>query len=281
MSTMAVLPLLDSSTGDDETALPRSSVLMTTGRYAHGYAVQQVGFRAPASRRRNARGSRSNILRGPMMLPHRHTPGVINTDDLFTRLLYSVIVTGLAPHSFYRRANTRLPGAPGLQTRCRSTSWRRPWWPPPTLPRDGCRAVNLSAYPTRDGGSLDDIVSWIETAGYPVKRVAEPRRVARTLPDGARRVATCPEGCVGLGGARALHVPAPPQGRPRRCHPRFPTARRLEPTRQVARYRRGIHPQVPSPTSAISAGSPETKTDSACQSDGVPFGPAARCIARR
>jgi fatty acid CoA ligase FadD9 len=33
--------------------------------------------------------------------------------------------------------------------------------------------VNLSPFTTGDGGSLDDIVSWIETAGYPVDRVAD------------------------------------------------------------------------------------------------------------
>jgi len=45
------------------------------------------------------------------MLPHQEIPGVINTADMFTRLLYSVIVTGLAPKSFHHLAadGSRMP----------------------------------------------------------------------------------------------------------------------------------------------------------------------------
>jgi fatty acid CoA ligase FadD9 len=144
-------------------------VPMTTGRYAHGYAVSKWAsehlLRGAATL-----GIPVNILRGPMMLPHRHTPGVINTDDVFIRLLHSVIVTGLAPHSFYRRAIPGIPGPAGYDALgvdvvaaavVAATD----------LARDGCVAVNLSPSPTPGSGSLDDIVGWIETAGYPVERV--------------------------------------------------------------------------------------------------------------
>ena len=43
-----------------------------------------------------------NVFRGDMMLAHRRYQQQINVPDIFTRLLYSVIMTGLAPASFYR-----------------------------------------------------------------------------------------------------------------------------------------------------------------------------------
>ena len=40
-------------------------------------------------------------FRGDMMLAHRRMLGLINTEDMFSRLLYSIIQTGIAPKSFY------------------------------------------------------------------------------------------------------------------------------------------------------------------------------------
>jgi fatty acid CoA ligase FadD9 len=61
------------------------------------------------------------------------------------------------------------------------------------LPLDGCQAANLLPLTTRDDGSLDDIVDWIETAGYPVERVARHaewldrfRTALEALPSGER-----------------------------------------------------------------------------------------------
>lgn len=104
------------------------------------------------------------------MLPHRQFRGQINTDDIFIRLFFSVITTGLAPLSFYalqengRRARAHFDGLPvdfvaaavagiGAQQ------------------HQGLRIFNVSNH-ADDGLSLDVFVDWIEDSGYPIDRIA-------------------------------------------------------------------------------------------------------------
>ena len=46
-----------------------------------------------------------HVFRGDMMLAHRSYKGHVNVDDMFTRLLYSITKTGLAPASFFTPAD--------------------------------------------------------------------------------------------------------------------------------------------------------------------------------
>jgi len=105
------------------------------------------------------------------MLPHRHFQEQINVDDTFTRLLYSVIVTGLAPFSFYivdrdgSRPRAHYDGLPVdyIATAITEIGGRLT----PEFRRSTCQTNSMTASP------LNVFVDWIVAAGYPVERVSD------------------------------------------------------------------------------------------------------------
>jgi fatty acid CoA ligase FadD9 len=90
---------------------------------------------------------------------------------MFTRLLHSVVKTGLAPKSFYeledgQRADAHYDGLPVdfLAAAMQQIGERSD---------AGLHTYNMINLHDDDGISLDTIVDWIETAGYPVRRIEE------------------------------------------------------------------------------------------------------------
>jgi fatty acid CoA ligase FadD9 len=51
------------------------------------------------------------VFRSDLILAHSRYTGQLNVSDLFTRLLLSVLATGIAPDSFYRSENGMRPTA--------------------------------------------------------------------------------------------------------------------------------------------------------------------------
>jgi fatty acid CoA ligase FadD9 len=133
------------------------------------------------------------VFRGDMMLPHRRYHRQVNAPDVFARLLQSLVLTGLAPVSFY-----------GL-----SPEGRRPTAHYDGLPVDfiasaivavalgcgsGIETFHVVNPHDDDGISLDTVVDWIEAAGYPIQRVEgyedwfrRFETALQTLPDGQRQ----------------------------------------------------------------------------------------------
>jgi fatty acid CoA ligase FadD9 len=106
-----------------------------------------------------------------MIMPHTRYKGQINVPDMITRMLYSIIVTGLAPYSFYElrpdgsRARAHYDGLPvdfiaGAMVGIGSRAHR------------DVRTFNVFN-DHDDGVSLDSFVDWIESAGYPVERIKD------------------------------------------------------------------------------------------------------------
>jgi fatty acid CoA ligase FadD9 len=96
----------------------------------------------------------------------------MNVDDMFTRLLYSVIVTGLAPASFY------VPAPDGSRAKAHYDALPVDFVAAfiagiGAEPHQGRRTFNVLNHHADDGLSLDVFVDWIEAAGYPVTRVAD------------------------------------------------------------------------------------------------------------
>jgi fatty acid CoA ligase FadD9 len=134
-----------------------------------------------------------NVFRGDMMLAHRYYHQQINVPDVFTRLLASVVMTGLVPGSFYplepdgSRARAHYDGLPvdfvaaalvGISLE----------------PHDEIRTYHVLNHHVEDGISLDTIVDWIRDAGYPLERVPDYddwfgrfETKLRTLPEAGRQ----------------------------------------------------------------------------------------------
>jgi len=166
VSTIAVLSLLDpDQPADEDTPLLDSIELVddyaagyTASKWASEHLLMQAG----------AYGVPVNILRGNMMLPHRVYSGQINTADMFSRLLFSIIRTGMAPASFYpllengSRSKAHYDGLPVDVVASVIVA--------ASLPDLSGRVYNITNYHVDDGCSLDSFVDWIGERGYPITR---------------------------------------------------------------------------------------------------------------
>jgi fatty acid CoA ligase FadD9 len=172
VSSLAVTSLVERSGGNDEHSALRQAVVLT-GEYSTGYGATKWASEHLLHSAHRRFGLPVNVFRGDMMLPHSMYHGQINAPDIFIRLLFSLVTTGLAPKSFYElepdgsRATAHYDGLPvdfvagavaavGAQ------------------PDDRISTFNMINHHA-DGISLDTIVDWVETAGYPLQRVPSHR----------------------------------------------------------------------------------------------------------
>ena len=162
-----------------------------TGAYINGYVTSKWAAEVLLREAHEKFGLPVNVYRSDMILAHRRYAAQLNVSDTFTRLLYSIVRTGLAPESFYQpaadggRARPHYDGLPVDFTATVMTGLgdRRD---------GGYRTVNV-VNPHDDGRSLDTFVDWIEAAGYPVCRIAAYDEwlqrfegALRALPEAAR-----------------------------------------------------------------------------------------------
>lgn len=139
--------------------------------YAVGYGASKWAGEVLLREAHELYGLPVNIFRADMILADRRYVGQINVPDMFTRLLFSVIMTGTAPASFYQ------VGPDGSRPRAHYDG----------LPVDFIAEVmqqlgeeTQGAFRTYnivnmhdDGVSLDSVIDWVASAGYSVRRIAE------------------------------------------------------------------------------------------------------------
>lgn len=162
-------------------------------KYALGYAASKWASEALLRDAHEKFGLAVNVFRPNMILAHSTYRGQINVPDMFTRLLLSIVATGLAPGSFYElqkdgsRATTHYDGLPvDVLARLHRQIGDRPY--------SGFHTYNTINMHHDDGISYDTYVNWIQSAGYQVQRINEHgewyRRFTNTLrnlPDEARQ----------------------------------------------------------------------------------------------
>jgi len=174
VSSEAVFPLLDISERADEDA-PLQTAIELMDNYAAGYGASKWAGEHLLQQAHRQFGLPVNTFRGDMMLPHRQFKGVLNREDMFTRLLFSIIKTGLAPLSFYRLmpngslALSHYDGTPVDVVAAAVTG-------ADDLAEKGqaeYRNYNIQNFHHDDGCSLDAFVDWIRSAGYPVTRITD------------------------------------------------------------------------------------------------------------
>jgi len=150
---------------EDEDALALWKSRPVDSGYAVGYSTSKWADELLARDFESRTGVPVSVFRCSMIMPPCAYVGPVNTTDFLTRLLESVIVTGIAPRSFYAEGAARhfdgLPvdviaraiGAISVNTGAGFATYQ---------------AVNGHNY---DGVSLDTMVSWIQRAGYPLARI--------------------------------------------------------------------------------------------------------------
>ncbi|MGH3238973.1 MAG: carboxylic acid reductase, partial [Spirillospora sp.] len=167
------------------------------GSDAGGYAVSKWAGEVLLREAHHRTGLPVTVFRPGMVLAHSGLPGVLNLPDRFTRLLVSVLATGLAPRSFYRlgpdggRQRAHYGGLPvDFTTDAISALTARP-------------SAGYVTYNTvnavDDGVSLDEVVDWLIDMGRPIVRFDDHEEWAarfasalRGLPPHRRRLSLLP-----------------------------------------------------------------------------------------
>ncbi len=160
--------------------------------YANGYVTSKWASEVLMREAHDLCGLPVAVFRCDMILAHTRYAGQLNVPDFFTRLMLSLVATGIAPNSFYGHDGER--GRPrahydGLPVDFIAEAVA-------TLgsnATDGFHTYNV-VNPHDDGISLDLFVDWLIDAGNPIQRVDDYsdwlvrfEAAMRALPDNQRR----------------------------------------------------------------------------------------------
>jgi len=166
VSTVAVATGESGAIDEDADVRTATPVRRLDGnRYASGYSSSKWAGEVLLREAHERFGVPVSVFRSDMILAHSRYKGQINVPDMFTRWLYSIVVTGLAPRSFYPHS-TVMPHYDGLPVDFIAQS----------IATLGARA--LSGYrtyhvvnPHEDGISMDHFIDWAIEAGHAIKRI--------------------------------------------------------------------------------------------------------------
>ncbi|MGE3690070.1 MAG: SDR family oxidoreductase, partial [Novosphingobium sp.] len=162
--------------------------------YAAGYGASKWASEVLLREAHDHFGLPVTVYRPDMIMAHSSYRGQLNVPDMFTRLIYSLALTGIAPASFYDdpAAQVHYDGMPVdflAAAMCRIGE--QPW--------HGYRTYNTISSHLDDGISLDTVAGWLESAGVALQRVPDHadwfHRFAdklRHLPDEQRHASALP-----------------------------------------------------------------------------------------
>ena len=139
------------------------------GGYAHGYATSKWASEVLLQALHRRFGTPVRVFRCDMILPDRRYLGQANAPDLLTRLIASVIYTGLAPRTFYpdgQGAKAHFDGLPVDFIAAAMVALS-------SAGQDGHATYQVSNAHWDDGVSLDTLMDWVQSAGYPLERVGD------------------------------------------------------------------------------------------------------------
>lgn len=152
--------------GDIRTVSPTRSL---DGGYANGYANSKWAGEVLLREAHDLCGLPVSVFRSDLILAHSRFAGQLNVPDAFTRLLVSLLSTGLAPRTFYaddgsgERPRAHYDGLPADFVAEAITAIG-------AGNLDGFRSYDVMN-PHDDAISLDVIVDWLIDAGAPITRV--------------------------------------------------------------------------------------------------------------
>ena len=103
VSTVAAAMIPDGGVIDEDADVRTATPVrpLDGSRYADGYANSKWAGEVLLREAHERFGLPVAVFRSDMILAHSKYQGQINVPDMFTRWLFSIVVTGLAPRSFY------------------------------------------------------------------------------------------------------------------------------------------------------------------------------------
>lgn len=169
VSTLGVNKLANRLVDEDSDIRHAIPIAEIDDSYANGYGVSKWASEVLLREAFDLCGLPVSVFRPGMILAHSHYSGQLNVPDMFTRLLFSLIATGIAPATFYAQDISR--GRPcarydGLTVDFLADSITA------IGIRDigGFHSYNLSS-PYDDGISLDNFVDWLIESGCRIERI--------------------------------------------------------------------------------------------------------------
>ena len=204
MSTVAVALSVDPANFDEDGDIRAISGLRPVDdSYANGYANSKWAGEVLLREAHDLCGLPVAVFRSDMILAHSRYAGQLNVPDAFTRLIFSLLATGIAPASFYQadpqgnRAVAHYDGLPADFVAEAVT----------TLGEQIATAADDSGTyrsfdvmnPHEDGVSLDVFVDWLIAAGHDLRRIDDYDEwlnrfttAIRALPDKQRQHSVLP-----------------------------------------------------------------------------------------
>ena len=151
---------------DEDTDIRRSVPACTVNDgYANGYGISKWAGEVLMREAHDLCGLPVAVFRPGMILADSRYAGQLNVPDIFTRLLFSLVATGVAPRSFYRGDGAR-PHYEGLPVDFLADAIAA------IGPRHGSGFDTYNTTnPHNDGVSLDTFVDWIVEAGYLIEKI--------------------------------------------------------------------------------------------------------------
>ena len=199
VSTMAVGAGMADSHDFEEDADVRvvSATRKVDDSYANGYGNSKWGGEVLLREANEKFGLPVSVFRCDMILADTTYAGQLNLPDMFTRMMLSLVATGVAPQSFYEldaeghRQRAHYDGLPvEFIAEAISTLGSRV-----TEGFDTYHVMN----PHDDGIAMDTFVDWLIEAGYPIDRIddyatwlARFETTLRALPDAQRQASLLP-----------------------------------------------------------------------------------------
>jgi fatty acid CoA ligase FadD9 len=165
--------------------------------YANGYTNSKWAGEVLLREARDVCGLPVSVFRCDMILADTKYAGQLNVPDMFTRMMLSLVATGIAPGSFYEldaqgnRQRAHYDGLPvDFIAEAISTLGEQVV--------DGFQTYHVMN-PYDDGTGLDEYVDWLIEAGYPIQRISDYaawlqrfETAMRALPDQQRQHSLLP-----------------------------------------------------------------------------------------
>jgi fatty acid CoA ligase FadD9 len=168
VSTLGVNQVADHLIAEDSDIRVAVPVAHLNDDYANGYAVSKWAAEVLLREAHERFGLQVSVFRPGMVLAHSSFAGQLNVPDMLTRLLFSVVATGVAPATFY--AEDGSAGRPAARYDGLTVDFLAEVIVRTGATADGFNTYNMSS-PHEHNISLDDFVDWIIEAGYPIERI--------------------------------------------------------------------------------------------------------------
>ncbi|MGV0623898.1 thioester reductase domain-containing protein, partial [Mycobacterium kansasii] len=202
LSTVAVAMTVDPGEfAEDGDIRAVSAVRPIDDSYANGYANSKWAGEVLLREAHDLCGLPVAVFRSDMILAHSRYAGQLNVPDAFTRLMFSLLTTGIAPTTFYRtdehgnRAVAHYDGLPADFVAEAVTTLGEQMAAEESGEYRSYDVMN----PHDDGVSLDVFVDWLIAAGHDIRRIEDYDEwlgrfttALRALPDKQRQHSVLP-----------------------------------------------------------------------------------------